>query len=127
MKDAAAEMEPGTMIHSEWFNLYEAMSALELMDPKMDAGTNRDEVSSPEERLQQGARLFSWRCCWSPCDFVAGELRLELTPKEVLAICDNLLGLELLWYDGNSLAQTLFTCLYIHPAVLKKLQETQPM
>ena len=52
--DAAKEMAPGTMIHSDCFNLFEAMSALELMDPKMDAGSNSEDVTTPEERLESG-------------------------------------------------------------------------
>jgi hypothetical protein len=71
MEEAAAEMAPGTMIHSEWFNLYEAMSALELMDPKMDAGTNSDEVSTPEERLQKGVFHMCWKNLTVLCRRVA--------------------------------------------------------
>ena len=31
-------MELGELLHDELFGLFEAMSAIEMMDPKMDAG-----------------------------------------------------------------------------------------
>ena len=33
-----AELELGELVHHEIFGLFEAMSAIEMMDPKMDAG-----------------------------------------------------------------------------------------
>lgn len=35
---AAKELELGELLHDETFGLFEAMSAIEMMDPKMDAG-----------------------------------------------------------------------------------------
>ena len=32
------ELELGELLHDELFGLFEAMSAIEMMDPKMDAG-----------------------------------------------------------------------------------------
>jgi hypothetical protein len=112
------------MIHSEWFNLYEAMSALELMDPKMDAGANSDTVLTPNDRLQSGTPAqIDPITARVTAVFDIGELRLQLSPEEAVEIFDNLLRLELMWYDGNTLAQTIFTCLYMHPSVMTKLKE----
>lgn len=35
---AAKELELGELLHDDTFGLFEAMSAIEMMDPKMDAG-----------------------------------------------------------------------------------------
>ncbi|KAF2364703.1 NatC N(alpha)-terminal acetyltransferase Mak10 subunit [Trinorchestia longiramus] len=36
--DASKELDLGELLHDELFGLFEAMSAIEMMDPKMDAG-----------------------------------------------------------------------------------------
>ena len=38
VNDGVKVMQAGEMIHTASFSLHEAMSAIELMDPKMDAG-----------------------------------------------------------------------------------------
>lgn len=41
--EAVKELELGELLHDNLFGLFEAMSAIEMMDPKMDAGMyNRD-------------------------------------------------------------------------------------
>lgn len=35
---SVAELELGELLHDDMFGLLEAMSAIEMMDPKMDAG-----------------------------------------------------------------------------------------
>ena len=35
------ELELGELAHDDLFGLFEAMSAIEMMDPKMDAGMNQ--------------------------------------------------------------------------------------
>lgn len=42
----ATELEKGQMLHADSFNLGDSMSALELMDPKMDAGVVNDKNRS---------------------------------------------------------------------------------
>ena len=44
-RDAVQELSLGELLHDEMFGLFEAMSAIEMMDPKMDAGMrcNRQE------------------------------------------------------------------------------------
>ena len=55
---AAAEMSLGEMVHGESFSLFEAMSALELMDPKMDSGMQSARVVPVLERVRSGALCF---------------------------------------------------------------------
>ena len=38
-----AELDQGQMLHADSFNLADSMSALEMMDPKMDAGVINDK------------------------------------------------------------------------------------
>lgn len=42
-----SELELGELLHGYFFGLFEAMSAIEIMDPKMDAGMmcNRESNS----------------------------------------------------------------------------------
>eukprot|EP00466_Bigelowiella_natans_P002440 jgi/Bigna1/145698/aug1.102_g20406 len=49
LRETSSGMKIGTMIHGPDFSLYEAMSALELMDPKMDPGM----AISPEDVKKQ--------------------------------------------------------------------------
>ena len=44
-RDAVQELTLGELLHDDLFGLFEAMSAIEMMDPKMDAGMrcNRQE------------------------------------------------------------------------------------
>lgn len=35
---SVTELELGELLHGYFFGLFEAMSAIEIMDPKMDAG-----------------------------------------------------------------------------------------
>ena len=37
-KSACGELDLGELMHDDMFGLFEAMSAIEMMDPKMDAG-----------------------------------------------------------------------------------------
>ena len=49
-------MELGELLHDDLFGLFEAMSAIEMMDPKMDAGMlcNRGEktILSAQQAFQ---------------------------------------------------------------------------
>uniref|UniRef100_A0A6P7HGJ1 N-alpha-acetyltransferase 35, NatC auxiliary subunit-like n=1 Tax=Diabrotica virgifera virgifera TaxID=50390 RepID=A0A6P7HGJ1_DIAVI len=37
-QDAVKDLKLGELLHDDLFGLFEAMSAIEMMDPKMDAG-----------------------------------------------------------------------------------------
>lgn len=49
------DLQLGEMIHSPAFNLFDIMSAVEMMDPKMDPMFNfKQRVASVSERLENG-------------------------------------------------------------------------
>ncbi|XP_065348980.1 N-alpha-acetyltransferase 35, NatC auxiliary subunit [Cloeon dipterum] len=95
------EMELGELLHDEMFGLLEAMSAIEMMDPKMDAGMVCNRGSKKALTFDQAVE--------------AGALKLkELTASEQIGIIDSTLACLVSWLEGHSLAQTVFTNLYLH-------------
>ncbi|KAH8968898.1 hypothetical protein BDL97_02G006600 [Sphagnum fallax] len=98
-----AELDVGELIHGEHFNLFEAMSALEIMDPKMDAGMATTKYKTADEAIESGA---------AP---------INLSVHQLVDVMDHLLACEATWHKGHPLAQTVFSCLY-----LLKLERTTP-
>eukprot|EP00462_Mataza_sp_D1_P020444 CAMPEP_0175127060 /NCGR_PEP_ID=MMETSP0087-20121206/4189_1 /TAXON_ID=136419 /ORGANISM="Unknown Unknown, Strain D1" /LENGTH=757 /DNA_ID=CAMNT_0016409021 /DNA_START=14 /DNA_END=2287 /DNA_ORIENTATION=+ len=96
LRETAAGMVSGQMIHGANFSLREAMSALELMDPKMDPGMNPQDTVSLLGALEQN------------------QLPLDLTVPQILSVMDELTASMMTWYNGHSIGHTLFTCLYLH-------------
>ncbi|MCJ1385491.1 N-alpha-acetyltransferase 35 NatC auxiliary subunit [Xylographa soralifera] len=88
---AAEALGTGQLIKDEFFTLFEAVGALEIMDPKMDSG-----CLAPGEKLEEDYDILQ-----------------ELLPEEVVGIIDQLLCAEVAWYMGHHLSQTLFSSLYI--------------
>ena len=99
--DVARGLEVNELLHGPSFNLFEAMSALELMDPKMDG--------DHEPTVDVATRVAT------------GALRFELSSAELSAVLERLLVCLVSWFDGGSLAETLFTCLYLHQPALAHL------
>ena len=97
---ASRSLPIGLLIKDENFGLFEAMSAIELMDPKMDAGMlcNKElcQVSSADEAIDKGL------------------LPLSPSLEDVAGVSDEILSCICTWLDGHSLAQTVLTCLYLH-------------
>jgi hypothetical protein len=55
LHEAADELEVGEMVHGPAFSLYEAMSAIEMMNPKMDPGIIVDNPPpSVTDQLHRG-------------------------------------------------------------------------
>lgn len=92
----------GELIHSEGFTLQDSISALEIMDPKMDNGVIDPSIE----------------------DVHAYDCSRGLVPDEIMAIIDQLLASEVTWYNGSSLSQTLYTCVYLQKLLGKSLSET---
>ncbi|CAH8475344.1 unnamed protein product [Schistosoma curassoni] len=92
-------LKPGELLHPRWFDLKYSMSAIEIMDPKMDA-------------LVQGNRKVL-----TVCEALSSE-QLPLGPfsslYELLGITDELLAACVNWLTGDSLAQSIFICMYMH-------------
>ncbi|KAJ0405267.1 hypothetical protein ATCC90586_009774 [Pythium insidiosum] len=107
-KAAAKELKVGQLVHAEHFSLYDSMSALELLDPKMDAGM---------QLLQRGTRSL-------PVSERVRQNAVQLTfpsGRDVLATLNELLRCEAAWLDGQPLAQTLLTSVYLHRDGLRAL------
>ncbi|RYP51636.1 hypothetical protein DL768_003034 [Monosporascus sp. mg162] len=71
---AVKKLEPGELVKDEQFTLFEAVSALEIMDPKMDSGFLAEGESLDEEY----------------------DVSRDLLPEEILGIIDQLFCLETL-------------------------------
>lgn len=88
-------------MHDELFGLFEAMSAIEMMDPKMDAGMLCNRGNNKPVTFQQAVD--------------SGMIKLDdLRPSEVIGIIDSTYACLVSWLEGHSLAQTVFTNLYLH-------------
>ncbi|GFU02843.1 n-alpha-acetyltransferase 35, NatC auxiliary subunit [Nephila pilipes] len=99
--EATAELELGQLLHDEIrFGLFEAMSAIEMMDPKMDAGMMCNRGNKKVLNFDQALK--------------ANKLKIkDLTVEEQIGIIDATLACLVTWLEGHSLAQTVFTNLYL--------------
>ncbi|KAL0591937.1 hypothetical protein ABG067_000589 [Albugo candida] len=105
-RDASDHLAIGQMIHVEDFSLFDSISALELMDPKMDTGvlSKGRTIQSVSTRLKQD------------------RIRLTFTSaKNVVATLDELLRWECMWLDGNPIQQTLLMCEYFYMDTIQAL------
>ncbi|KAK2171644.1 hypothetical protein NP493_1045g00034 [Ridgeia piscesae] len=104
---ACTDLKLGELMHDANFGLFEAMSAIEMMDPKMDAGMMCNQRHSRVTSLQQGIEM--------------GLVKVKgLTGQEMTGIIDDTLACLVTWLEGHSLAQTVFTNLYLHdPSLLE--------
>lgn len=92
---AVQGMGLGEMIESPQFRLFDAMSAIEIMDPKMDSGHNNSGDMTLEKAVETGIIVQN------------------LAYDELIGIWDHLLMYYLLWLDGHTIIQTCFSCLYL--------------
>ncbi|EMS49179.1 hypothetical protein TRIUR3_19871 [Triticum urartu] len=96
-----ADLQDGELVHGENFSLFAAMSALEIMDPKMDSGIERSGYYSIDEAIEDGI---------AP---VPLSLDRTLDIQRTLDVIDHLFSCEATWHKGHTLAQTVFTCIYL--------------
>ncbi|XP_070175045.1 N-alpha-acetyltransferase 35, NatC auxiliary subunit-like isoform X2 [Littorina saxatilis] len=100
-KEAASLLSLGELLHDSSFGLFEAMSAIEMMDPKMDAGMMCNQIQRKVHNLEQAVE--------------AGLVKIDnLTHEETIGIMDATFATLVTWLEGHSLAQTVFTNLYLH-------------
>ncbi|CAG8513798.1 12767_t:CDS:10 [Ambispora leptoticha] len=92
LDEVTQEFQIGQLIHLESFGLYDAMSSIEIMDPKMDSGMILDSDLTKKPFI----------------------LNARLTPRQALGVIDRLFSCEMTWHSGHSLSQTLYTCMYLH-------------
>ncbi|KAG9681025.1 Mak10-domain-containing protein, partial [Aureobasidium melanogenum] len=91
--DASAELRQGQLVKDDFFTLFEAVGALEIMDPKMDSGLlipDKDAAVDNFDPLQ------------------------NMLPEEIIGVMDQLLSFEMAWHQGYALSQTLFTSLHMY-------------
>ncbi|ERF76623.1 hypothetical protein EPUS_04443 [Endocarpon pusillum Z07020] len=103
---ASSALNTGQLVKDEYFTLFEAVGALEIMDSKMDSGH-----LAPGETLEDEYNVLR-----------------NLLPEEVIGIMDQILCHEVAWHIGHPLSQTLFTCLYVERLLWpepKTLEEAQ--
>ncbi|CAG8575659.1 7898_t:CDS:2 [Diversispora eburnea] len=91
LDEVTDEFQIGQLVHLESFGLYDAMSSIEIMDPKMDSGMILDS--------DLNKRPF--------------DIKTLIRPEQVLWVMDRLFICEMSWHSGHSLSQTLFTCMYL--------------
>ncbi|PRP76015.1 n-alpha-acetyltransferase 35, NatC auxiliary subunit-like [Planoprotostelium fungivorum] len=99
VEEACNDFASGQLLHRTGYNLFEAMSAIEIGDPKMDSGVNLARFLSTEERIERSIIP-------KPDDTLPNETVIE--------IMDQLLCCQATWFSGFSLAQSIFTCIYLH-------------
>ncbi|EOY31182.1 hypothetical protein QUC31_019911 [Theobroma cacao] len=100
LEAACRDLRDGELIHGDNFNLFAAMSALEIMDPKMDSGIVC-RYYSIDEAIENGA---------APIPI---SLDSTIDVQCTIDIMDHLLACEAAWHKGHSLAQTVFSCIYL--------------
>ncbi|XP_066332752.1 uncharacterized protein [Miscanthus floridulus] len=98
---ACRDLQDGELVHGENFSLFAAMSALEIMDPKMDSGIERSRYNSIEEAIEDGV---------APIPL---SLDRTLDVQRSIDVMDHLFSCEATWHKGHTLAQTVFTCIYL--------------
>eukprot|EP00039_Didymoeca_costata_P002678 m.61862 g.61862 ORF g.61862 m.61862 type:complete len:693 (-) comp11458_c0_seq1:68-2146(-) len=98
-REECSNLKPGELASTSDFRLQDSIAALELMDPKMDAGLHVNAkigLGSLSEAIQLGLKMH------------------EIPIAEVLGIMDDIVMLYVTWLQGNSLALTVYTCVYLH-------------
>lgn len=89
--EACSSMGLGQLVHGEDYSPFEAMSAIELMQPKMDVG------------LQTPANLEK------VIDTIG-----DLSDADAKYVADGMLAMMYLYFNGNTTLQTVWSCLLCH-------------
>ncbi|XP_027198718.2 N-alpha-acetyltransferase 35 [Dermatophagoides pteronyssinus] len=102
-KNATEKLKLGELVHDVMFSLYDAMAAIELMDPKMDAGMmnnnnkNQKKIYKFEDMIQENLIKID-----------------SFTYEELIGIIDDTYCCLVTWINGHSLAQTMFINVFLH-------------
>ena len=98
--EAASLLSPGELVKGWGFSLLDAMSAVELLDPKMDASMHCVSFRRYPRSVAEAAEK--------------GVLQLDRhTHPKLIGIFDEVLTRLATWLNGFTLAQTVFSCLYL--------------
>ncbi|XP_021369661.1 N-alpha-acetyltransferase 35, NatC auxiliary subunit-like isoform X1 [Mizuhopecten yessoensis] len=99
--EASSDLQLGELLHDSTFGLFEAMSAIEMMDSKMDAGMLCNQIQRKVLNFSDSTE--------------SGQLKIkELSIPELIGVMDATMACMVTWLEGHSLAQTVFTNLYLH-------------
>lgn len=94
IESAAEDLELGEVLFMPNFSMFDAMSAIEIMDPRMDSALVPPGVTPPEVPFTDpNAPLLAEEVCW---------------------VLDRTMSAEMGWHSGYALSQTLYTSLYMH-------------
>ena len=97
---AALQLAQGELVKELSFSLLGAMSAVEMLDPKMDASMHWASFRGYPWTVEEAVR--------------SGRLQLDNhSPSRIVGIFDEVFACIATWLDGHTMAQTLFTCLYL--------------
>lgn len=100
-KSSVKQLKLGELLKSDHFTLLEAMSAIELMDPKMDCGVMLQQTNRKILTLEQSVR--------------SGTVKVkDLDYDELIGIIDDTYAGLATWLDGHPFALTFTTNLYLH-------------
>lgn len=104
---AIEDLKLGEILRDEAFGLFEAMTAIEMMDPKMDAGLKSNRSKNISLSFEDALEC--------------GLIKLDSVPNKVInGFFDNILVGFMSWLEGDLLIQTVFTNLYLHKPHLVK-------
>ena len=93
-------LAPGELIRECNFSLLDAMSAIELLDPKMDASVHWSNFKGYPRTVDEAV--------------AKGMLQLkDHSPPQIIGIVDEVLACIVTWLNGHTLAQTVFSSLYL--------------
>lgn len=100
-KHLVSHLNLGELLQSDHCTLFEAMSAIELMDPKMDSGMSLKKCNRKILNFDQAIK--------------SGQIKInDFETNELLGIIDETYLCLVSWFDGYHLAQTVMTNLYLH-------------
>ena len=98
--EAASHLLPGELVQHWSFSLIDAMSAVELLDPKMDANMHYTDFKRYPRTVCEAVKR--------------GLLQLDgHTHLQLVGIFDEILVSVATWLQGYTLAQTVFSCVYL--------------
>lgn len=97
---AAHLLDHGELLQDDQFSLFDAMSAVELMDTKMDSALQWRTFSTYPRTLSEAIKLGILKC--------DGH-----TSEELVGIMDEVFACVATWLNGHTLAQTVFTSMYL--------------
>ena len=98
--EAASLLSPGELVQDWSFSLLDAMSAVELLDPKMDASVHCSDFQRYPRSVAEAVAKGLLQ--------VKGHTHIQL-----VGIFDEVLARLSTWLNGFTLAQTVFSCLYL--------------